>query len=120
MLAKFGFGRPRFGTPADAGNRGTFTLRDRTRCNPRVCKYPIASDVFLDNSRSICRLACCAYEFSMPGSIVVMLGRKPCGNDAATPGKTGAPGWPNENDATLYFVPSRCSAFEVARSGMRS
>ena len=50
----------------------------------------------------------------------MMLGKKPCGNDVATLGKTGAPAWPNENEATLYFVPSRCNAFEVARNGMRS
>ena len=39
---------------------------------------------------------------------------------SAPSGKRGAPAWPNDSTAVRYFEPSRCSAFESARSGMRS
>ena len=34
--------------------------------------------------------------------------------------RTGAPVWVGESCTTTYFDPSRCKAFEVARSGIRS
>src|SRR5437764_2060845 len=56
----------------------------------------------------------------MSGSIVWIDASTPAGNVDNTAGQTGAPACPGTSTAVLYFVPSRCSAFEVARSGMRS
>ena len=44
----------------------------------------------------------------------------PGGNAGSTSGNTGAPACAAESTAVLYLVPSRCKAFDVARSGMRS
>ncbi len=121
MLPKFGSGRQRFASTADA-QRGTLTLRERMIYSPRKYKYPIETEASNGNSRSICRFACWLELFSIFGSILVMLGLviKTDGCAVRTFGKTGAPGDVRERMATIYFEPSRCKAFDVARVGMRS